>query len=139
MTFDEFAGMLERAAAKTRPELNMTLFQLGPIVAEAAKAMIGHEHESWPPLKPKTLEDKERKGFEIPDPLLRTGKLRESIIAVIEGLTLAVGSADKVAVYQEHGTSRMPPRPFLQPAMVDSLPAAHKLITETAEKILTGK
>jgi HK97 gp10 family phage protein len=136
MNLDQFASLLERAAVKATPELEKVVAKLGPIVAEAAKEKIGHEQPGWPPLAASTIEEKAAAGFETPAPLLRTGAMRESITSeLIAPLAVAVGSSDKTAVYQELGTSRMPPRPFIAPAMLESLPAATRFIVEAAEKL----
>lgn len=137
MNLDQFASFLGRAAAKMTPELELAIVKLGHIVAEVAKSKIGQENKGWPPLASSTIEDKERRGYPVPYPLLRTGELRDSIVDAVDGLTLAVGSDEKNALYQETGTIKMPPRPFLMPAMLESLPAATKLIIEAAEKSLT--
>jgi hypothetical protein len=139
MTLDEFADMLDNSARRAEPDFKIDLIKFGEIVATKAKEMIGQEHAGWPPLAPSTIADKEHKGFAVPAPLLRTGEMRDSIIAVVEMLTLAVGSTDKVAAYQELGTSRIPPRPFLSTAMIDSLPVAEGILGSTAVKLLTGK
>ena len=46
-------------------------------------------------------------------PWLRTGKLRASITCEATDTAAVIGSSDPVAVYQELGTSAIPPRPFL--------------------------
>ena len=46
-------------------------------------------------------------------PWLRSGALRDSVVAQANGLQAVVGSSDPAAVPQEMGTSHMPPRPFL--------------------------
>ncbi len=46
-------------------------------------------------------------------PWLRTGELRNSVTYQIADNVSVVGSNDPVAVYQELGTSTIPPRPFL--------------------------
>ena len=51
-------------------------------------------------------------------PWLRSGALRESIAASSEGDVAVVGSVSGVAVAQECGTERIPPRPFLGPVAV---------------------
>jgi hypothetical protein len=56
-------------------------------------------------------------GFSANDPLLRTGTLRDSIGHVVEGNVGYVGTNDKVAPFQEFGTSKIPPRPFLGGAL----------------------
>lgn len=95
------------------------------IVQREAKREIGHYQDqagqfvAWAGLADSTLADKDRKGYGTPDPLLRTGDMRDSIerrveqsgfLGVTEG---AVGSDSDIAVYQELGTSKMPPRSFL--------------------------
>ena len=57
-------------------------------------------------------------GFHPNEPLLRTGELRDSISTtapVDEGRAVCgyVGSKNPIAKYQELGTPRIPPRPFL--------------------------
>lgn len=95
------------------------------IVQAEAKREIGSYQDqagqfvAWAELADSTLADKERKGFGTPDPLLRTGDLRDGIERRVEqsgflGITEgAVGSDSDIAVYQELGTQKMPPRSFL--------------------------
>lgn len=52
-------------------------------------------------------------------PWWRTGALRASIDHASDGLIAAVGSVSAVAVAQEMGTSRVPPRPFLAPVAAE--------------------
>lgn len=104
------------------------------IVQREAKREIGHYQDqagqfvAWAGLADSTLADKDRKGYGTPDPLLRTGNMRDSIerrveqsgfLGVTEG---AVGSDSDIAVYQELGTfgphpgpngQHIPPRSFL--------------------------
>jgi HK97 gp10 family phage protein len=53
-------------------------------------------------------------------PWMHTGELRESIGHQVDQLTAAVGSTSDVALYQELGTARLPPRPFLAPAAAET-------------------
>lgn len=46
-------------------------------------------------------------------PWLRTGELWASITCEATDTVAVIGSSDPVAVYQELGTSAIPPRPFL--------------------------
>jgi hypothetical protein len=48
-------------------------------------------------------------------PWMRTGTLHDSIEVVAEGAEAVIGSSDPVALWQEHGTPHLPPRPFLAP------------------------
>jgi len=48
---------------------------------------------------------------------IRTGFLRDSIFHRAAGFTLDFGAEADYAAYVEFGTSRMPPRPYLRPAL----------------------
>jgi phage gpG-like protein len=50
--------------------------------------------------------------------LLRTGELRDSIHHDVTELVATIGSTSEIAEWQEFGTERIPPRPFLGPAAV---------------------
>jgi HK97 gp10 family phage protein len=95
----------------------------GAVVQRIAKAKFGEYQAGWAPLARTTVTEKERLGFSPPDnPLLRTGEIRESIGVTVSPPAVTIGSADPIARYLEVGTSRMPPRPFLGPAMIEARP-----------------
>lgn len=81
---------------------------------------------AWAPLAESTIQAKERAGGG-EDPLIghyvhksggrAGGQLRGSILVQIGVMEATVGTNDKVGAYQEFGTSRIPPRPFLRPAL----------------------
>jgi hypothetical protein len=52
---------------------------------------------------------------------------------------VAVGSAEKKALWQEMGTSRIPPRPVVALAMKNTLPYAADVFGDIAVALLTGK
>lgn len=139
MTFDEFAAFLSRSAALVRPELEADLVKIGEAQKHLAKELIGHEHDDWPPLAESTIEEKASHGYQVPAPLLREGTLRDSIEMRVSPavLEVAVGSDDPVALYQEMGTSRIPPRPFISKSAVDNLPFAEDTLERTAVALLT--
>lgn len=66
-------------------------------------------------------------------PWLRSGALRDSIGHTTAGAEAVVGSRDPVAVYQECGTHRDPPRPFLAPAA--STEGPHLAVAIAAEVV----
>jgi hypothetical protein len=35
---------------------------------------------------------------------------------------VTIGTSDQIAVWQSFGTSKMPPRPFVGPAMIEAMP-----------------
>jgi phage gpG-like protein len=97
---------------------------------------VGEGYPEWPALSPETLAHKIGGG-----PLLETGEMRDSIRheVVPEELAVVVGSNDKRALFQELGTSRIPPRSFLGLAMAHSMPFAAETFSKIAVKILTEK
>jgi phage gpG-like protein len=143
MSFLELTEQLERSARKCRGALEADLVEIGEAATKIAKEKIGHETPQWAPLAESTIEEKTRLGYvgriSATDPLFRRGELRESIKAEFKELSFIVGSAEKTAAYQEHGTRHIPPRPFLAPAVLEAIPIAEKVLGETAFKLLTGR
>ena len=125
LTIGELALFFEGKAAHARHGLLEVTHHLMKEVAKDAKSLIGHELDRWPPLAESTIAEKQRLGYvgqvSGTDPLLRTGDMRETIKAHAEltasGAEGVVGSGSKIALYQEVGTHRIPPRPFLAEAM----------------------
>ncbi|MGH8220883.1 MAG: HK97-gp10 family putative phage morphogenesis protein [Steroidobacteraceae bacterium] len=122
-SFGAFAEHLLVREAAVVAAWHEVLEPIGAAVAKTARAKIG-EYQSaegpfpaWEPLAESTVEDRIARGYAPDEPLLRTGELQDSISHAVEGLEAAVGSTSEIAVYQELGTERMPPRPFLGPAV----------------------
>jgi phage gpG-like protein len=140
MTISEFAAILERSIAEMRPALAVGLDRVGSLAETLAVSYIGEEMPSWPPLAESTIRDKERKGYRVPAPLLRTGQMRDSIQREVDpiDLSVVVGSAEKIALYQEMGTSRIPPRPFLSLGLQNALPFARDVFGDLAVLLLRG-
>ena len=140
MDLSDLAKMLERAAARCRPELEADLVKIGALVQPLAAEYIGHEMPEWAPLAPSTIAEKEKLGYvgqvSATDPRLRTGADRDSIGVTVEGLQLAVGSSREIFRYQELGTAHIPPRPVLEPAMEHSLAHAADVLGKTARELL---
>ena len=111
-------------------------------VAKDAKDMLGQEHpDIWAPLQPATLADKARQRFDVPSPLRRTGDLADSIgVRVTVGLRHIVGEVGSNLPYaetQEHGSSAVPPRPFLSSAMIKAEPVIREALGRLAQRALT--
>ena len=119
MSLSQFARHLGVAAAAGIVAEREALEESCKIVEKEAKRVIGTYDYPWPPLAQETVDTRVRLGFTPDDPLLRTGELRNSIEHNVEGhLALrgyrgVVGSNLDKAVYQELGTSKIPPRSFL--------------------------
>jgi hypothetical protein len=130
------------------PAIERDLHMSGPkiieqackIVQAKAKGAIGRNHNEWAPLKPETLDEKQKHGFKTPAPLLRTGALRDSIqwTTSASGMEGAVGSDSPVAVAQELGTARIPPRSFLVSSAISSEDKIHRMAAATTIAALSG-
>jgi phage gpG-like protein len=135
ISFKQFAAKMERSAGESLMEIEAGVLAVTVATAAAAKDLVGRENPEWPPLSPYTISEKTLHGYvgriSATDPLYRTGEMRDSIEGVSEGLTGVVGSADKVALWQEMGTLRptgsVPPRPFLGLAMSRIYPLADRV------------
>lgn len=122
LTILEFVEKLALAELLIRHNATKALEHVAQKVEATAKAEIGVYQEAigpfpaWPQLAQSTQDERERLGFSANDPLLRTGELRDSIGHSVSGLEAEIGSDSDIMVYQEMGTSRIPPRPVLGPA-----------------------
>jgi HK97 gp10 family phage protein len=116
------------------------------VIRDEARASLGHYQEAagpfeaWAPLAEATMEDRARQGYPADEPELRDGTLRDSIEYRVDSPHQAeVGSNDPVAVYQEHGTAKMPPRSILGGAAVRSIPKVLHIVGSDAVMVLRGK
>jgi HK97 gp10 family phage protein len=103
------------------------------IVAAKAKSYIGtyHARPKWPQLTEATQEQRSKQGYAPNEPLLRTGALRDSIEwKVVSNHEAHVGSNNQIAVFQELGTSKIPPRPFLGPAAHNNGPLIERAVKQ---------
>lgn len=97
------------------------------------------EFPEWPELADSTKEDRLKQGFSEDEPLLRTGKLRDSLGHEVKGLEAVIGSTDERMVFHEFGTSRIPARPVLGPAAFHSKDIVQKLVGAAAMSGLIGR
>ena len=138
MTSEEFEAALAASIKTIKPRLEIGLDKVGELAATMAVHYLGTYQEGWAPLKPETIARKATGD----SPLLETGKMRDSISHYVNPFSVVmevvVGSTDKHAVFQEQGTSRIPPRPFLSLAMKHALPFAEETFGAIAIKIIKG-
>ena len=109
MNLLEGAALFARMAATYEAGVGEALEEACKIVETEAKSVLGSYRYGWPALKPETIARKATGD----SPLLETGALRDSIEHMVIGHSGYVGSNDDKAVWQELGTSRIPPRSFL--------------------------
>jgi phage gpG-like protein len=126
---DEFAKHLQAVSRDIRKSIRIGLEESARHVKKVAKKKFGHyqsdvgQWHMWWELAESTKADKERYGYVFNDeynPLIRTGELKRSITYEIQGTTAYIGSTDEIMKYHEFGTSKMPPRAVLGPALFES-------------------
>ena len=122
--FGEMVAHLAAMAAAQTLALHHGLEKCAIAIERTAKSEIGHYQGEVPPfagwveLADSTKADRSAQGFSENDPLLRTGTLRDSLSHEVSALEAVIGSDSDIMVYQELGTSRIPPRAVLGPAAI---------------------
>ena len=117
------------------------------LIEKDAKKQIGHyqgqvgEFPAWAPLAASTEAEKARLGAPLGAPLLRHGGLYASfehqLLSDTEGV---VGSTDPTLIFHEFGTSKMPPRPVMGPAVVKNRARIQQILGRAiVEGILSGE
>ncbi|MEI9744660.1 phage virion morphogenesis protein [Enterobacter ludwigii] len=130
LSLSDLAKAFTSVGPRIHTALEAGLEVVAKTIEEEAKEEIGvyqpavGPFDAWAPLAESTKADRVRQGYSEDDPLLRSGELRDSISHRVMGLAAVVGSTDDKAVWQEYGTDRIPPRPFIGPAYVKSF---HKI------------
>lgn len=125
-------------------ELQTGLKQAAKHVQEQAKGELGTYQAAvgpfpaWQELADSTKEDRVRKGYTENDPLLRSGELRNSIGHEVHGLEAEIGTPMQIGEFLELGTSKMPPRPFLGPAVIHSEKAIQRILGHALVRGLVG-
>src|SRR5438445_8567881 len=84
------------------------------------------------------LQDKGQTIVEMARTLVpvRTGFLQSSIFFEVDGVDLRVGARASYAAYVEHGTSKMEPRPYLEPAIALIMPEIEASIDQVIEDLV---
>jgi hypothetical protein len=112
-----------RAVADALPAAEERMLSLaGAAVQRIARDKLGKYQPGWPELAPATIADKAAHGWPTPSPELRSGAMGDSVGVSVHPPAVTIGSASEIAKWQEFGTSRMPPRPSIGPAMIEALP-----------------
>jgi HK97 gp10 family phage protein len=120
----QFARHLATVEVAVALELRRGLDRVAVAVRDKAKDEIGTYQPgigpfpAWAQLAESTVEDRVAKGYSPDEPLLRSGEMRDSIGKDVSGMEATIGSTSDKAVYQELGTDKIPPRPFLGPAVL---------------------
>lgn len=128
----QLARILEAVAVKIENSGHEILEPVASMLETSAKRAIGTYEFGWPPLAESTLSHKSGDT-----PLLETGELRDSIGHVVEANHGYVGTNDKKAAWQEFGTTKIPPRPFLGGALAHDGEKIPEIVRAAIEKMFT--
>ena len=143
--FFEFAAHLIASDIAVIESLNRGLKIFAASVEKTAKDEIGFYQDAvgpfpaWAELAESTETEKARLGYPLEAPLLRTGDMKDSISHEVGMLEAVVGSTDDKMVYHEFGTSRMPPRPVLGPALYHNRAKIEKILGAAVVTGLIGQ
>ena len=131
--FDSMAALAKHLVSlevKRLVVMHSAMDHAAQVVEKTAKDKIGTyqpevgQFAAWAPLADATVADRIAQGYSPDEPLLRSGALRDSIKHEAGFTEAIIGSTSPIALYQELGTSKIPPRPFLGPAAIEN---AHKV------------
>lgn len=134
----KFAKHLVALIASEKIAVTKGLDKAATIVEKEAKKEIGTYQpevgpfQDWAELADSTKEDRLKKGYTENDPLLRSGDLRNSISHQTKELTAQIGSTSDIMIYQEFGTTFIPPRPVLGPAAFKNKEKIKKILGSAA-------
>jgi hypothetical protein len=120
-------------------ENHRILERCGKLVTHEVYRVIGTYEYGWPQLAETTQDERASQGFEPNDPLLRTGRMRDTIWYKVGHDEVQIGSDDKILAWQELGTSRIPPRPVLEGALKQKTPEVLKVIGRAVVGKLSGE
>lgn len=140
-TLKEFEADLAAAVSRVPVQLEIAADKVGTLTLTLAQHYPGTYQPGWAPLAESTLKDKASKGYPVPSPLKRTGEMAESYhkTLVPEELAVVVSSPEKKALWQEMGTSRIPPRPVLRLALHNALPFGRDVLRKISASLVSRR
>lgn len=124
MDLEVFAREISMSSKAIRIELEVGFKSVVEDIEKTAKEELGvyqpafGPFDAWDTLADSTMASRSSAGYSENEPLLRSGELRDSIQSEVVGLAAIVGTKSDIGLYQEVGTSNIPPRPFIGPAYV---------------------
>lgn len=140
----EFAEHLIVLKAGIHHHTERALDKALQLIQTDAEKQIGHYQEevgpypAWAALADSTEAEKARLGYPADAPLEREGDLANSFRHAREGDEGVVGSTDPVMEYHEFGTTRMPPRPALGPALFNNKERIRKIMGRALVEAIVG-
>lgn len=124
-------------------QIHHGLEEAAQLIEKTAKEAIGHYQEAmgpfpaWDQLAPSTLAYHASMGVG-DSPLIVTGELYASIQHETDGSEAVIGSKMDIAGYQEFGTEKIPPRPFMGPAVFTNKAKIEHIMAKGLVSALVG-
>jgi phage gpG-like protein len=148
--FDSMAALATHLAGAVVADIELanrhSLAAAAQILKDDMRGQIGEyqgalgDYPAWEPLAESTEDEKARVGAPAEAPLERFGDLQKSFRSELVGNNEAIiGSTDPVMEFHEYGTSKMPPRPVVGPALLRNVDAIEKLIGGDAHAVICGQ
>lgn len=146
-SLEAFGRHLVMAELAWRHDRKVALNEAAKLIKQDARAQIGHyqdahgNYPAWEQLAESTEDEKARLGAPPDAPLERFGDLKKSFRSTLVGDDeVIVGSTDPVMEYHEFGTSKMPPRPVLGPALFKNIESIRNLLGFAAmDAVISGQ
>lgn len=146
-SLEAFALHLVAVELVWKAERKVALNAAAKIIKQDARKQIGHyqsqvgNYPEWAPLAESTEDEKARVGAPPDAPLFRFGDLKKSFRSTLVGDDeVIIGSTDPNMEWHEFGTSKMPPRPVLGPALFKNMEAIAALLGHAAmDTIISGQ
>lgn len=133
-SFTEAGAYFVRAAVIHETVKKQAMRRAGTKVLAHARSKFGvyqpavGEWARWMYLTDYTMTERIWQGFTPDDPLKRSGGLKKSLHLSIDNDRIVIGSNDERMIWHEMGTSRMPPRAVLGPALYEKRHEVAKII-----------
>ncbi len=135
----EAAHHFERLAHGWPNACHAALEACAQVVEAECKAAIGTYKYGWQQLAKSTQADRVHAGFPANEPLLRTGRMRDTISHWSTPKEAQVGTNDKIWIYQELGTRTIPPRPVFGNVAKAVGPKLTKIVGKTLRDYLAAE
>lgn len=132
---EAFAAHLVATGVAWRESRVSALKAVGRLLTKDMREQIGHyqpqvgNYLEWAELADSTEDEKARLGAPPDAPLERFGDLQKSFRSSVDGSEeLIAGSTDPVMEYHEFGTSKMPPRSVVGPALYKNIETVRAIL-----------
>jgi HK97 gp10 family phage protein len=126
-----------------RKEARAGLEKCAKLIETTAKDKLGYYQEAvgpypaWEQLSDRTLAEHAALGVG-DSPLVLTGGLYASIEHQVNDTEAVIGTKSEIGLYQEIGTDKIPPRPFMGPSLLENEEKIKKIMGDHLVTAIIG-